>query len=124
MLSTRLVSVVMSVYNGEKYLNEAVDSILNQTYRNFEFIIIDDGSTDSQTRIQTRRAFSDDCDLWLMIAIKRYSWRYGIGSPRTVNGESGPSSSNQQACLAEGSCGMNKPPRTGLPALIKTVGAS
>jgi glycosyltransferase involved in cell wall biosynthesis len=41
-----LISVIMSVYNGERYLNEAIDSILSQTYRNFEFIIINDGSTD------------------------------------------------------------------------------
>ena len=34
------VSVVMPVYNGEKYLKEAIDSILNQTYTDFEFIII------------------------------------------------------------------------------------
>ena len=41
------ISVVMPVYNGERYLKEAVDSILNQTLSDFEFIIIDDGSTDS-----------------------------------------------------------------------------
>lgn len=41
----------MSVYNGEKYLHEAVDSILNQTFRDFEFIIIDDASTDSSLQI-------------------------------------------------------------------------
>ena len=35
-----LISVVMPVYNADKYLNEAIDSILNQTYKNFEFIII------------------------------------------------------------------------------------
>lgn len=41
------VSVVMSVYNGERYLREAVDSILNQTFTDFEFVIVDDASTDS-----------------------------------------------------------------------------
>jgi glycosyltransferase involved in cell wall biosynthesis len=41
----------MSVYNGEKYLREAIDSILNQTFKDFEFLIIDDGSTDSSAEI-------------------------------------------------------------------------
>lgn len=41
------ISVIMPVYNGEKYLREAIDSILNQTFTDFEFIIINDCSTDS-----------------------------------------------------------------------------
>ncbi len=41
----------MPVYNGEKYLRETIESILNQTYRDFEFIIIDDGSTDNSVKI-------------------------------------------------------------------------
>lgn len=41
----------MSVYNGEKYLNEAIKSILNQTYDKFEFLIINDGSNDSSKNI-------------------------------------------------------------------------
>lgn len=45
------VSVVMTVYNAEKFLKEAVDSILNQSYSNFEFIIINDGSTDNCSQI-------------------------------------------------------------------------
>jgi glycosyltransferase involved in cell wall biosynthesis len=45
------ISVVMSVYNGEKYLAEAINSILQQTYSDFEFIIIDDGSTDGSLKI-------------------------------------------------------------------------
>lgn len=40
------VSVLMAVKDGEKYLREAVDSILSQTFSNFEFIIVDDGSQD------------------------------------------------------------------------------
>lgn len=41
----------MSVYNGEKYLAEAIESILNQTYKNFELIIINDGSKDNSVEI-------------------------------------------------------------------------
>lgn len=43
----------MSVYNGMSYLKEAVESILNQTYKNFEFIIVDDASTDGTWRYLT-----------------------------------------------------------------------
>lgn len=46
-----LVSVLMPVYNGEKFLKEAIESILNQTFSNFEFIIIDDCSTDRSAEI-------------------------------------------------------------------------
>lgn len=46
-----LISVVMSVYNGEKYLKYSILSILNQSYPDFEFIIINDGSTDSTNDI-------------------------------------------------------------------------
>lgn len=45
------ISVVMSVYNGEKYLSEAIESILKQTYTDFEFIICDDASTDNSVDI-------------------------------------------------------------------------
>lgn len=45
------VSVLMPVYNGEKHVAQAVESVLNQTYKNFEFVIIDDGSTDKTERI-------------------------------------------------------------------------
>ncbi len=46
-----LVTVLMPVYNGEKHLNQAIYSILNQTYRNFEFLIINDGSSDLSEEI-------------------------------------------------------------------------
>ena len=41
------LSVVMPVYNVEKYINECIDSVLNQTMKDFELIVVDDGSTDS-----------------------------------------------------------------------------
>ena len=46
-----LISVVMTVKNGGDLVARAVDSILNQTYANFEFIIINDGSTDRTAEI-------------------------------------------------------------------------
>lgn len=49
--SVPLVSVLMPVYNGEKYLRETIDSILGQTFTDFEFIIINDGSSDSTEEI-------------------------------------------------------------------------
>ena len=46
-----LVSVIMSAYNAQNYLKESIESILNQTYENFEFIIINDGSIDKSLEI-------------------------------------------------------------------------
>lgn len=48
---TPLVTVLMPVYNAEKYLAEAIESILNQTFRDFEFLIINDGSTDRSDEV-------------------------------------------------------------------------
>jgi glycosyl transferase family 2 len=49
----------MSVYNGEAFLADALDSILNQTFRDFEFIIVDDGSTDNTAEILARYGQAD-----------------------------------------------------------------
>lgn len=46
-----LVSVIMPAYNGEKYIGEAIESILNQTYNNLELIIVEDKSTDNTLKI-------------------------------------------------------------------------
>jgi glycosyltransferase involved in cell wall biosynthesis len=55
--NTPRVSVLMSAYNAEKYIAEAIDSILNQTFSDFEFIVINDGSTDTTAEIV--RSYTD-----------------------------------------------------------------
>jgi glycosyltransferase involved in cell wall biosynthesis len=45
------VSIIMPVYNGEKYLKESIESILSQTFKDFEFLILNDGSTDQTQKI-------------------------------------------------------------------------
>ncbi|MGH7767494.1 MAG: glycosyltransferase family 2 protein [Candidatus Binatia bacterium] len=59
MLSNPKISVVLPAYNAAAYVDEAVGSILGQTFRDFEFIIIDDGSTDATASILERYAALD-----------------------------------------------------------------
>jgi len=68
-----LVSVIIVVYNGEKYIEEAIQSVLNQTYKNIELIVVDDGSTD-QTREMVR---SIEDDHVMLVELKR---NYGQSS--------------------------------------------
>lgn len=53
------VSVIMPVHNGEYYLSRSIESILNQTFNNFEFIIINNGSTDNSWKIIKKYALKD-----------------------------------------------------------------
>ena len=46
-----MISVIIPVYNAQKVLSEAIESVLNQSYRNFELLLIDDGSTDASPSI-------------------------------------------------------------------------
>ena len=53
------ISVLMSVYNGEKWLDEAIQSVLQQTFTNFEFIIVNDGSTDDSLEMIFKNSIKD-----------------------------------------------------------------
>lgn len=75
--SAPLISVVLPVYNGEKYLVEAMDSILEQSFKDFELIVIDDGSTDSSIQILRKYEQTDN-------RVKLVS-RANKGLPATLN---------------------------------------
>ncbi|MBQ3060244.1 MAG: glycosyltransferase family 2 protein [Desulfovibrio sp.] len=51
MKSNRLISVLIPIFNSEKYIKECIDSVLNQDYRPIEIVIVDDGSTDNSYKI-------------------------------------------------------------------------
>lgn len=70
------ITVLMTVYNGGKYLSAAIQSILNQTLRDFEFLIIDDGSTDNS--IQTIESFGDG-------RIRLYRNSVNLGQTKSLN---------------------------------------
>ncbi|HEF8020184.1 TPA: glycosyltransferase family 2 protein, partial [Campylobacter jejuni] len=48
-MQTKIVGVVIPIYNVEKYLKECLDSVINQTYINLEIILVNDGSTDENS---------------------------------------------------------------------------
>ncbi len=76
MENSLLISVLLPVYNGGVHLNESIQSILNQTYKNFELIIIDDGSTDDSLSIM--RSYNDN-------RIKILVNEFNIGHANTLN---------------------------------------
>lgn len=58
-MQNKLISVVVPIYNVERYLSKCIDSIINQTYCNFELILVDDGSTDNSGMICDKYAETD-----------------------------------------------------------------
>ena len=54
-----LISIIVPIYNVEKYLSKCIDSIVNQTYKNLEIILVDDGSSDNCPKICDEYAKKD-----------------------------------------------------------------
>ena len=77
-MKTNLISVIMSIYNNEFTLQKCVDSILNQTYSNIEFLITDDGSTDNSYEILKDLKNQDE-------RIKLYKNQKNIGLTKSLN---------------------------------------
>ncbi len=72
------ISVLMSVYNEEKNLEDSIESILKQTYSNFEFLIINDGSTDDTKKILHKYSKKDK-------RIKIYNNESNLGLTKSLN---------------------------------------
>lgn len=73
-----LISIVLPIYNGEKYMRKSIDSVLAQTYANWELLIIDDGSTDNTAVIAQEYAAKDS-------RIRYYKNPENMRLPRTLN---------------------------------------
>lgn len=74
----KLVSIILPIYNGEKYMRESIDSVLAQTYTDWELLIIDDGSTDHTAEISAEYTRKDS-------RIHYYKNPQNMRLPRTLN---------------------------------------
>jgi len=74
MRQERLVSVIIPVYNGDRYLSEGIESVLAQTYRAIEVIVVDDGSTDRSANVVKQHA-----------PLTRYSYQEHSGLSAALN---------------------------------------
>lgn len=72
------ISVILSVFNGENHVSNAIESVLNQTYESFEFLILDDASTDSTYKIMKSYQIHDK-------RIKLHKNNSNIGLTKSLN---------------------------------------
>ena len=80
MLSGKLVSVIVPVYNAERTLERCIKSILNQTYRNLEIIMVDDASTDSSREVMLSLEQSDPERIMVVFSDENH----GAGGARNI----------------------------------------
>ena len=75
---SQLISIVLPIYNGEKYMRQSIDSIIGQTYQNWELLIVDDSSTDGTAAIAAEYVQKDS-------RIQYYKNPQNMRLPRTLN---------------------------------------
>ncbi|WP_170126842.1 glycosyltransferase family A protein [Helicobacter anseris] len=73
------VGIIIPIYNVEKYLKECLDSVINQTYKNLQIVLVDDGSTDNSFAI-AKEYFDKD----KRIALIKKKKNTGMGSSRNM----------------------------------------
>ena len=71
-----MISILLAVYNGEKYISQSIDSIINQTFKDWELLIGFNGTTDSSKDIVS--SYNDD-------RIKVFDYKEGKGKAKTLN---------------------------------------
>lgn len=74
-----LVSIIMPTYNCEKYISESIESVISQTYNNWELLIVDDNSNDNTSKIVESFADKDD-----RIKYKRIDFNQGPATTRNI----------------------------------------
>ena len=74
------VSIIIPVYNAEKYLREAIESVLKQTYTDFELLLINDRSTDNSMEISREYSKKDH----RIVLLENNSENHGPGSTRNI----------------------------------------
>ena len=77
-----LVSVIMPVFNGEDFLRDALESVINQDYKNIEIIIVNDGSTDSSQKII--EIFALEVKNQFIIRTLKHSSRKGVSAAKNT----------------------------------------
>lgn len=73
-----LVSIILPIYNGEKYMKESIESVINQTYQNWELLILDDCSSDATSTIANEYIVKDN-------RIKYYKNENNLRLPKNLN---------------------------------------
>ena len=92
MTNTPLVSVIMPCYNSERFIAESIDSVIGQSYPNFELLITDDGSTDNSVEIIKNKVEKDNRIKLFILKERKASPKQETTHYHTQKAASSPSS--------------------------------